>query len=348
MNYGGAIGILNTNNVVVSHCLFEKCEALTWGEAEAKGGAIALVNSDARISHCTFRDNTSKFGGALIVVTSSNPVIENCLFVRNTALHYGGAVEVMELSSPSFVNCTFVDNYAELGGGAFDLFPNVQAYLLNCILWNNQSGRVLDQANIRSENSGITFAYCNVEGGVGAIVTNPVTNMSTGNINVPPEFLGFGEHPYLLATGSPCINAGTIDNAFFPSGWFMPDEDLPGNFRIFDDAIDMGCYEYVFIGPLPPSKEKKELQADASLGMLVYPCPARTSVTFQYSLTSDSQVRLLVFDMQGRVVANLLNNAQNEGVQKFEWDVQSLPKGTYIYKMKAGNEISSGQILVVN
>ena len=68
MNYGGAIGIMNTNNVVVSHCLFEHCEALIWGEAEAKGGAMALVNSDAKVSHCTFQDNTSVFGGALVVV----------------------------------------------------------------------------------------------------------------------------------------------------------------------------------------------------------------------------------------------------------------------------------------
>ena len=347
-NYGGAIGIMNTNNVVINHCLFENCEALTWGEAEAKGGAMALVNSDAKISHCTFRNNTSTFGGALVLVSGSRPIIDNCLFVENTALQYGGAVEIMELSSPSFVNCTFADNYSEYGGGAFDLFPKVRVFLLNCILSNNQSGRVLDQVNLRSETIAITFAYCNVEGGVAAIVPNSVTNNQIGNIDEPPEFIGFGNHPYMPATGSPCIDAGNTKSVFLPKSWVMPDEDISGNSRVYGENIDMGCYEYVFDKPSLPSKEKLESTINKKQDMLIYPCPASTMVTFQYTLTNDAQVRLMVFDMQGKAVANLLNNFQHKGVQQFEWDVQSLPKGTYIYKLKAGNHLLSGQILIVN
>jgi len=348
MNYGGAIGIMNTNNVIVSHCLFEHCAALNWGEAEAKGGAMALVNSDARVSHCTFQDNTSVFGGALVVVTGANPTIDNCLFVRNTALQFGGAVEVMELSSPAFVNCTFADNYAEFGGGAIDLFPNVQANIINCVLWNNQAGRVMDQVNIHSKSSAITFTYCNVEGGVDAIVLHPVTNKQIGNIDEVPDFMGFGEHPYMQATGSPCIDAGIIDNKYFPLYWDIPDEDLAGNSRIFNNAIDMGCYEYVFEQPLTPAHEKKEMHINASLEMLVYPCPASTTLSFQYKLAKDADVRLSIYDMQGRLVVDLIDNKQTEGFQKLAWDVQSLPKGTYIYKIKAGDQVNSGQILIAN
>jgi hypothetical protein len=347
-NYGGAIGIMNTNNVVISHCLFTNCEALKWGEAAAKGGAMALVNADARISHCTFRNNTSTFGGALVLVSGSKPIIDNCLFVENSALQYGGAVEVMELSNPSFVNCTFADNYSEYGGGAFDLFSKVRVYLLNCILSNNQSGRVLDQVNVSSENATITFAYCNVEGGVEAIVPNSTTNFQKGNINMPPAFMGTGIHPYMPETGSPCINAGTTDSAFYPAAWHMPDEDIAGNFRIYAESIDMGCYEYVFDKSKLPPKEKPDIAAPENQEMLIYPCPARTTLNFQYQLTEDTQVRLMVFDMQGRTVAKLLNSFQNKGLKTFEWDVQFLPKGTYIYRMNAEEEIRSGIILVTH
>ena len=347
-NYGGAIRIMNTNNVVVSHCLFENCEALKWGEAEAKGGAMALVNSDAKISHCTFRNNTSTFGGALVLVSASNPVIDNCLFVGNSALQFGGAVEVMELSSPSFVNCTFADNYAEYGGGALDLKHDVKLNLLNCIVWNNLAGRVFDQVSTHSAQNRITIAYCNVEGGVDAIIPYPPTNESVGNINIAPEFIGFGEHPYMPASGSPCIDAGTIDEAFFPLSWSMPPGDITDNFRIYNDHIDMGCYEYIFDRPSLPPKKNPEITTNENLEMLIYPSPASTNVNFHYSLANDSHVRLMIFDMQGRIVAELLNSTQNEGYQKFEWDVQALPKGTYIYKIKAGNETGSGQILVMN
>ncbi len=348
MNYGGAIGIMNTNNVIISHCLFEDCEALTWGEAEAKGGAMALVNSDARVSHCTFQDNTSVFGGALVVVAGSNPAIDNCLFVRNTALQFGGAVEVMELSRPVFINCTFADNYAEFGGGALDMFPHVRADIINCILWGNQAGRVMDQVNIRDENRGIAFLYCNIEGGVEAIVLHPVTNKQIGNIDEVPNFMGFGDHPYMPLTGSPCIDAGIIDNSFFPLNWVIPNEDLVGNSRIFNDAIDMGCYEYVFEQPLPPAQEEKKMHINTSLEMLVYPCPAHTTLSFQYKLAKDADVQLSIYDMQGRLVVELVDNKQTKGLQKLAWDVQSLLTGTYIYKMRAGGQMKTGQILIAN
>ena len=263
-------------------------------------------------------------------------------------MQYGGAVEIMELSHPAFINCTFSDNFAEYGGGAIDIFPNVQVDILNCILWSNQAGRVMDQVSLQSENRGITFTYCNVEGGVDAIVSYPVTNKQIGNIDEVPEFIDFGEHPYMPSTGSPCIDAGITDNVFFPLNWDIPDEDLSGNSRIFNNAIDMGCYEYVFEQPLPPAQEKKETHVNANLDVLIYPCPARTSVNFQYKLSRDAVVRLSIYDMQGRIVTELLDNKQTEGTQKLKWDVQALPKGTYIYKMKAGNDVSGGQILIVN
>jgi len=349
MNYGGAVCIINTNNVVVSHCLFENCEALNWGEAKAKGGAMAFINSDAKVSHCVFQNNTSVFGGALVFVSGSNPVINNCLFVNNEALEFGGAVEVMELSAPTFVNCTFADNYSEFAGGAIDLQSYVRVYMLNSILWNNQSGRVLDQVNAQSEYTGITFAYCNVEGGVDAIFPYPFTSKSVGNIDFQPEFFGYGDHPYSLATNSPCIDVGTTNSDFLPAGWDIPNDDLVGNFRVFNESVDMGCYEYVVIGPVPPEEERKEfLQLERDINMHVYPCPARTSVTFEYAVASDAYVSLLMYDMQGRMVADLLSKNQTEGIKKLEIDVQSLPKGTYIYKLNVGNQFKSGQILVVN
>jgi hypothetical protein len=92
-------------------------------------------------------------------------------------------------------------------------------------------------------------SYNNIEGGESAVYSDfsfNVINWDEGNIDEDPQFCGFGDDPYQLTEGSPCIDAGTPDT----TGLFLPPWDLLYNQRIWDgngygDAIiDMGCYEY--------------------------------------------------------------------------------------------------------
>jgi hypothetical protein len=64
---------------------------------------------------------------------------------------------------------------------------------------------------------------------------------SPGNIEGDPLFKGSGEYPYQLLPGSPCQEAGTLN---LPTGIFLPETDLAGNPRIFNELVDMGAYEY--------------------------------------------------------------------------------------------------------
>ncbi len=45
---------------------------------------------------------------------------------------------------------------------------------------------------------------------------------------------------YYLSAGSPCINSGTADT----TGLNLPLTDLAGNYRVWNNRIDIGCYEY--------------------------------------------------------------------------------------------------------
>jgi len=54
-----------------------------------------------------------------------------------------------------------------------------------------------------------------------------------------PGCLGKWEHPYQIADGSPCIDAGTLAN--LPDFIQLPETDLAGNPRIVGDSIDMGA-----------------------------------------------------------------------------------------------------------
>jgi len=63
-----------------------------------------------------------------------------------------------------------------------------------------------------------------------------------------------------------------------------------------------------------------------------------------------SQVTINIYDLNGRVVKNLLNIQADRGVHKVTWNgrdnsEQSVASGIYIYKLRAVNEKGIGHIL---
>ena len=74
-------------------------------------GGFTITNG-----HATSSSPGSADGGGILCV-GSNPTINNCVFVGNSAIHDGGGIYTME-SSPKIINCTFAGNQAnEHGGG---------------------------------------------------------------------------------------------------------------------------------------------------------------------------------------------------------------------------------------
>jgi hypothetical protein len=72
---------------------------------------------------------------------------------------------------------------------------------------------------------------------------------------------------YHLSENSPCINTGTADT----TGLNLPNMDLAGNHRIWNNRIDMGCYEY---GSEPVSNEDHYTpSATDKIAMSIYPNP---------------------------------------------------------------------------
>jgi len=79
----------------------------------------------------------------------------------------------------------------------------------------------------------------------------------------------------------------------------------------------------------------------------VYPNPFRDLLTIDYNLPGDTHVNLVVYDLNGRVVRQLVNENQTEGSHRFIWDAlnsngNNLQNGIYILKLESGfgSEIS--------
>ncbi len=88
---------------------------------------------------------------------------------------------------------------------------------------------------------------------------------------------------------------------------------------------------------VPTSLEVRTQKADLE----VYPNPFNESVTFSFSVHSPAPVQLEIFDITGKKVATLVNDALQAGHYKVNWSGKSqqglmLSEGIYLYSLQIG------------
>lgn len=80
-----------------------------------------------------------------------------------------------------------------------------------------------------------------------------------------------------------------------------------------------------------------------------YPNPFNPSTVIEYQLKQKEQVRLNVFNMLGQRVVELVNEEQEAGVYKVEFNTAryNLSSGVYVYQLIAGDYKESKKMLLV-
>ena len=66
----------------------------------------------------------------------------------------------------------------------------------------------------------------------------------------------------------------------------------------------------------------------------------------------ESDVKILVYDVMGRKVKDLLDKRQDSGKRSIKWNAmdnngQNVSAGLYIYTIEAGNNIKTGKMLLL-
>jgi hypothetical protein len=67
-----------------------------------------------------------------------------------------------------------------------------------------------------------------------------------------------------------------------------------------------------------------------------YPNPFNSKTIISFDLPRLSDIKLEIFDIQGRLVANLSNESLSAGRHSINWDASGLSSGTYFYRLSAG------------
>jgi hypothetical protein len=78
-----------------------------------------------------------------------------------------------------------------------------------------------------------------------------------------------------------------------------------------------------------------------------YPNPFNPSTTLKFELKAAQYVRLKVYNLLGREVANLLEGNQSIGVHEVRFDAGSLPSGAYFYALETPTGRTMRQMLLL-
>jgi len=292
--------------------------------------------------------NATSYGGALFI-QNSNPYIYNNVFNNNEA-DYGGGLNLNNNSQPQVINNTIVSNIATNAGGGISSFQSTLT-VMNSIIWDN-----LAPSNPQIFMSGGThnITYSDIEGGW----------PGTGNINLNPELmdtvLTSGDTLFaILSINSPCIDTGN-------PGTFYNDFQDPSNpgYALFPSRgtirNDMGAYggprARGWIKIVTDVDDGSQFTNEIPIGYQLnqnYPNPFNPSTKIKYIIPASlnpsqggTLVQLIVYDILGRAVTELVNEEKQPGVYESVFDGSNLPSGVYLYRLTT-SEFSETKKLVL-
>ena len=78
-----------------------------------------------------------------------------------------------------------------------------------------------------------------------------------------------------------------------------------------------------------------------------YPNPASYRTTIELLVPSRSDLSIDVFDLLGRHILTVFRGRANAGLQQFSVNLRSLSAGTYIYRVRTANQVSSKLMTVI-
>ncbi len=92
--------------------------------------------------------------------------------------------------------------------------------------------------------------------------------------------------------------------------------------------------------PKEKAIEKYELQQN-------YPNPFNPVTKITFSIPAANNVKLVVYDLTGKIVATLMNEYKNIGTYSVEFDASNLSSGIYLYKVESGTFTEIKKMLLV-
>ena len=119
----------------------------------------------------------------------------------------------------------------------------------------------------------------------------------------------------------------------------------PRSYSYTDKLNDPGAFIYRLKQIDRDGKFEYSPEVEASAGALPiayalgqnYPNPFNPSTHFEFAIGADEHVRIGVYDLLGRMAAELVNAPMHAGRYTVEWNGANASSGVYFYRIEAGN-----------
>jgi hypothetical protein len=97
------------------------------------------------------------------------------------------------------------------------------------------------------------------------------------------------------------------------------------------------------------SKEHNGLMGNPDVFVLHqnYPNPFNPTTILSYDLKTDARVKLIVYNLVGQVIQDLVDEYQPAGFYEISFDANQLPAGVYLYKLQVGEYSSVKRMTLV-
>ncbi len=294
------------------------------------GGACFISNYGSFFINCKFSNNNSDFGGAIYMEFTNSRFI-NCLFSYNES-DFGGAFYLTNHSTAKIINSNIVRNHAVYNGGGYLTIVDDGVDIYNSIFYYNNTDEIPgNQILIGSTTCETYLKFCNIQNGIDGISGHPEIMQPPfyeNNIDLLPLFAD-SLTDFSLLTGSPCINVGTLD---LPEGIVLPELDLAGNPRIYDDFVDMGAYEWQ---GTPVGEEELVVM---NWNLFNYPNPFNPTTTISFDIKENEIGILKIFNIKGQIIES---HQFEFGEHNYLWDASGQASGVYLYKLNVNGKIEA-------
>ncbi|HEY3296393.1 MAG TPA: T9SS type A sorting domain-containing protein [bacterium] len=130
---------------------------------------------------------------------------------------------------------------------------------------------------------------------------------------------------------------------YFASGAVMTPEEYPQLSDVVPSQINHLLT--VYQGQLsaePAAKPAQNFMLDAA-----YPNPFNASTNIRYSLPAAGYVRLAVYDVLGRHIADLVNSSVSAGEHRAMWNPVNVASGVYVVRLQAADQIAQQKVLLL-
>ncbi len=357
-------GLTNVHQVsgIIKNCIFRNSvstyeSASVWANALVRvDGDKALLFENCEFSNLSMMDDDSSavsIAGVEYPLQTNYYNFINCLFSKNSS--QGGVMVFGANNNPriDITNCTFAGNTSD----NYILMVNGEVNITNSIFYNDSPYEIKVHPMVHNPNeyTHLKIDHSLIKGGIDGIIPYPrpgnTINFLPSSFDADPLFQGIVNPSnrlyYVLSESSPCIDSGTMDI----SGLNLPPYDLAGNWRVWNNRIDMGCFEYAS-EPWVSNDDHVIPQVQHFVLHQNYPNPFNPETTISFELAEPDFVSIEIFNTRGQKIRKLLNRHYGTGQHNVAWDGcdeqgRAVSSGVYFYRMQTAQKSLSRKMLLL-